>query len=73
MTTTQVCLAPSRSTDTPVDGAADRYERLFPDLPRIEGDEERLLGLAGPGSVCDGGDGCPDAVGSLPAGPSSAS
>ena len=63
MTTTQVCLAPSRSTDTPVDGAADRYERLFPDLPRIEGDEERLLGLAGPGSVCDGGDGCPDAVG----------
>ena len=55
------CLAPSRSTDAPVDGAADRYERLFPDLPRIEGDEERLLGLAGPGSVCDGGDACADA------------
>ena len=31
--------------------------------PRIEGDEERLLGLAGPGSICDGGDACPDAVG----------
>jgi hypothetical protein len=56
------CLAPSRSTDAPLDGAADRYERLFPDLPPIEGDEERLLGLAGPGSICDGGDACPDAV-----------
>ena len=56
------CLAPSRSTDAPLDGAAGRYERLFPDLPPIEGDEERLLALAGPGSICDGGDACTDAV-----------
>ncbi len=57
------CLAPSRSTDAPLDDAAGRYERLFPDLPPIPGDEERLLELAGPGSICDAGDGCPDAVG----------
>ena len=57
------CLAPSRTTDAPLDGAADRYERLFPALPPVEGEEERLLGLAGPGSICDGGDACPDAVG----------
>jgi Animal haem peroxidase len=57
------CLAPSRSIDAPVDDAADRYERLFPDLPPIEGDEERLLGLAGRGSICDGGEASPDAVG----------
>jgi hypothetical protein len=56
------CLAPSRSTDAPLDGAADRYERLFPDLPPMKAEEERLLGLAGPGSICDGGDACPDAV-----------
>ena len=56
------CLAPSRSTDAPLDGAADGYERLFPDLPPIKGDTEQLLGLAGPGSICDGGDACPDAV-----------
>jgi hypothetical protein len=35
--------------------------RLFPDLPPIKGDEERLLGLTGPGSICDAGDVCPDA------------
>jgi Animal haem peroxidase len=58
------CLAPSRSTDAPLDAAADRYERLFPDLPPIDNeDEERLLGLAIPGSVCDAGDSCPAAVG----------
>jgi hypothetical protein len=57
------CLAPSRSTNAPLDGEADKYERLFPDLPSIDGDEERLLALAGPGSICDGGDACPDAVG----------
>ena len=56
------CLAPSRSTDAPLDGGGDRYGRLFPDLPRMDEDEERLLGLAGPGSICDGGDYCPDAV-----------
>jgi hypothetical protein len=56
------CLAPSRGADAPVDAAADRYGRLFPDLPAIEGDEQRLLALAGPGSICDAGDACPDAV-----------
>ena len=56
------CLAPARSIDAPLGGAADRYERLFPDLPPIEGDEERLMGLAGPGGICDGGDDCLDAV-----------
>ena len=56
------CLAPSRSTDAPLDGAADRYERLFPALPPIDGDQAQLLGLAGPGSICDGGGACPDAV-----------
>jgi Animal haem peroxidase len=56
------CLAPSRITDALLDGAADRYERLFPDLPPMNEDEERLLGLAGPGSICDGGDACPDSV-----------
>ena len=30
--------------------------------PPSRGDAERLLGLAGPGSICDGGDACPDAV-----------
>ena len=57
------CLAPSRSADAPHEDAADRYERLFTDLPPIKGDEELLLGLAGRGSICDGGDTCPDAVG----------
>jgi hypothetical protein len=56
------CLAPSRSVDAPLDGAADKYERLFPDLPPIEGDEERLQALAVPGGICDGGESCPDAV-----------
>jgi Animal haem peroxidase len=57
------CLAPSRAIDAPLDGAADKYERLFPDLPPITDDEERLLGLTGTGSICDAGDVCPDAVG----------
>ena len=56
------CLSPSRSIDAPLEGAADRYARLFPALPPISEDEEQLLGLAGPGSICDGGDACPDAV-----------
>ena len=57
------CLAPSRAIDAPLDGAAHKYERLFPDLPPIEVDEAALLGLAGPGGICDAGDVCPDAVG----------
>ena len=43
------CLAPSRSTDAPLDGAGDRYGRLFPDLPRMDEDEERY-GLPSGGS-----------------------
>jgi Animal haem peroxidase len=56
------CLAPSRCIDSPLDGA-DKYERLFPELPPIEADEEWLQSLAGPGGICDGGETCPDAVG----------
>jgi Animal haem peroxidase len=55
------CLAPSRRVGAPLD-AADKYERLFPALPAIEADEERLQALAGRGSVCDGGDSCPDSI-----------
>jgi hypothetical protein len=57
------CLAPSRAIDAPLDGSRDKYERLFPALPPIEEDEERLQALAGPGGVCDGGETCPDSVG----------
>jgi Animal haem peroxidase len=57
------CLAPARSIDAPLDGGADKYERLFPELPPIEADEERLQALAGPGGICDGGDSCPDSDG----------
>ena len=56
------CLAPSRSVDAPVDGGSDKYERLFPDLPAMRGDEERLQALAVRGGICDGGESCPDAV-----------
>lgn len=56
------CLAPSRTVDAPVDGAADKYDRLFPGLSSIDDDEERLQALAVRGGVCDGGDSCPDAV-----------
>jgi Animal haem peroxidase len=56
------CLAPSRGVDAPIDGAADKYERLFPGLPSIQADERRLQALAVPGGICDGGDRCPDAV-----------
>jgi hypothetical protein len=56
------CLAPSRSVDAPLDGGRDKYGRLFPDLPPIEGDEERLQALAVRGGVCDAGKTCPDSV-----------
>ncbi len=55
------CLAPSRSVDAPVDGAGWRYERLFPDLPRLEGEEQALLALGIAGGLCDGGEDCDDA------------
>jgi hypothetical protein len=46
------CLAPSRSVDAPA-VYGGRYDRLFPDLPVLVADEERLLAL---GDVCDGAD-----------------
>jgi Animal haem peroxidase len=56
------CLAPGRSVDAPVDGASGRYERLFPDLPALAGEDEALLALGRAGGVCDGGDSCMDAI-----------
>jgi Animal haem peroxidase len=55
------CLAPSRTVDAPLEGASGRYERLFPDLDPLVGDQAKLLGFAVPGGVCDGGTSCEDA------------
>jgi Animal haem peroxidase len=55
------CLAPSRTIDAPLEGASGRYERLFPDLEPLAGDEASLLRFAVPGGVCDGGTSCEDA------------
>jgi Animal haem peroxidase len=59
------CLAPSRAGDIPVDapveGASDRYERMFPDLPPLFGESEALLALGVAGGLCDGGESCEDA------------
>jgi Animal haem peroxidase len=56
------CLAPARAVDAPVDGAAGRYERLFPDLPALAGEREALLALGRAGGLCDGGESCADAI-----------
>jgi hypothetical protein len=56
------CLAPSRSVAAPVDAAEDRYERLFPDLPALDGERDALLALGTSGGFCDGGERCEDAV-----------
>ena len=56
------CLAPSRSVDAPVDGASGRYERLFPDLPALDGEGDALLALGTAGGICDGGETCEDAT-----------
>ncbi|HYN53046.1 MAG TPA: peroxidase family protein [Thermoleophilaceae bacterium] len=56
------CLAPSRVVDAPVDGVAGRYERLFPELAPLEGDDEALLALGAAGGICDGGESGDDAV-----------
>ena len=48
------CLAPSRSVDAPVEGAAGRYERLFPQLKALEGEGDALLALGAAGGICDG-------------------
>jgi heme peroxidase len=56
------CLAPSRSVDSPVDGASGRYERLFPELTTLEGESDALLALGIAGGICDGGENCEDAT-----------
>ena len=56
------CLAPSRSIDAPLDGASGRYERLFPELAPLEGEDEALLALGSAGGICDGGESCEDAT-----------
>jgi Animal haem peroxidase len=55
------CLAPSRTVDAPLEGASGRYERLFPDLEPLGGDEAQLLAFGVRGGVCDGGTSCEDA------------
>jgi len=55
------CLAPSRSVDAPVEGAAGRYERLFPQLKALVGEGDALLALGAAGGICDGTPGCEDA------------
>jgi Animal haem peroxidase len=62
MTLSDHCLAPARSVDAPVDGAAGRYERLFPQLPALADEEDALLALGTAGGVCDGGESCTDAI-----------
>jgi hypothetical protein len=42
--------------------ASGRYERLFPELRALEGEDEALLALGRAGGVCDGGDSCTDAI-----------
>jgi Animal haem peroxidase len=56
------CLAPARSVDAPADGASGRYQRLFPDLPALAGEDEALLALGLAGGLCDGGESCTDAI-----------
>jgi hypothetical protein len=55
------CLAPSRRIDAPLDGAAGKYERLFPDLPGLPGEDDRLLAFGVAGGVCDAGSVCDEA------------
>jgi hypothetical protein len=52
------CLAPSRTVDAPLDGASDRYSRLFPGLAPFEGDNAALLALGAAGGICDAGGIC---------------
>jgi Animal haem peroxidase len=46
------CLAPSRTVDAPLGGG--RYQRLFPELPKLDSDDEALHALGRSGGVCDG-------------------
>jgi hypothetical protein len=50
------CLAPSRSVDAPVDGASGRYERLFPELTALEGEDDALLALGTAGGMLSSDD-----------------
>ena len=56
------CLAPSRGADSPL-GYAGRYGRLFPELPGLQADGERLLRLGDAGGACDGTTATPDGAG----------
>jgi hypothetical protein len=56
------CLAPSRSVDAPVGGASGRYERLFPELSPLAGEDDALLALGAAGGICDAGESCEDAT-----------
>ena len=61
------CLAPARSLDAPL-VYGGKYDRLFPELAPLAGDETLLLELGYAGGLCDGsgasGDpGCDDAAG----------
>jgi hypothetical protein len=56
------CLAPSRSVDAPADGAAGRYERLFPEPLALAGEDDALLALGAAGGICDPGESCEDAI-----------
>ena len=49
------CLAPSRSIDVPVEGAASKYGRMFPSVPAFTADEEFLIHLGRMAGPCDGG------------------
>jgi Animal haem peroxidase len=48
------CLAPSRTIDTPL-VYGGKYDRLFPELAPLAGDEALLLRLGYAGGPCDGG------------------
>jgi hypothetical protein len=48
------CLAPARSVDEAT-AYGGRYQRLFPDLPRLHGDEAALRALGVEGGWCDCG------------------
>ncbi|HEX9096226.1 MAG TPA: peroxidase family protein [Candidatus Dormibacteraeota bacterium] len=49
-----LCLAPGRSVDAAL-AQGGRYGRMFPDLPAVLFDDDRLLALGIEGSLCDGG------------------
>jgi hypothetical protein len=50
------CLAPARPVDAPLVGFEGRYGRMFPDLPPLAVDDERLLALGIAGAACGTGE-----------------